>query len=404
MANMQTLEEIRADLRPASFGGVSFQVKSATGEYGHRSVVHEFPNSDNHYTEQLGRKARRFRVEGYIPGSVWQSGRDRLILAVESGDALTFRHPFYKQFKTAKALSLSTTEDKDELGLVRFSMELVEEVSISPLLGIEFVPHLIQVSLDNFVTDVAGSLTANLDIRNFGDAVRTTGVGIIQDWAGALEGARTVTALGSGGAELATAISGLFNAAEDIIDGDDISGTLSNIVDLWRTAVETPTDGAAGLFDLIYEGVDLRPSTSTSTTSQQKAQTSIVLNRTFRRTFGGLWAELTASRDFPGRAEASVSRNNVVRWVDSEAQLIDALTEPEVCASFDRLRSRVIEDITAKWSNSEPVIDIRLPRQQSAIYIADKLYGDPTRAASVWERNPSSSPSLIGPDIEVLVR
>ncbi|TNY06237.1 DNA circularization protein, partial [Escherichia coli] len=46
------------DLRPASFRGVGFFVASDQGEYGRRGPVHEYPNRDNPYFEDLGEKAR----------------------------------------------------------------------------------------------------------------------------------------------------------------------------------------------------------------------------------------------------------------------------------------------------------------------------------------------------------
>ena len=53
-------------LRPASFRGVPFVVLAGTVSAGRRLARHEYPQRDIPYMEDMGRRAREYKVEGSI--------------------------------------------------------------------------------------------------------------------------------------------------------------------------------------------------------------------------------------------------------------------------------------------------------------------------------------------------
>ena len=61
--------------RQASFRNISFYVPSHEAAGGRRTVVHEFPNSDIPYAQDMGGKAKRFRIEARIYGEDYIIGR-----------------------------------------------------------------------------------------------------------------------------------------------------------------------------------------------------------------------------------------------------------------------------------------------------------------------------------------
>ncbi len=69
----------REDLRPASYRGVPFYVKSRGVEGGKRTALHEIFNRDLPYVEELGRRARQFRVDAFVLGEDYIEKRDALI-------------------------------------------------------------------------------------------------------------------------------------------------------------------------------------------------------------------------------------------------------------------------------------------------------------------------------------
>lgn len=88
------------NLRPASWRGVPFQVNGDDAEFGRHVVVHEFPQRDKPYVEDLGRKVRKFKLDAWVCAhknngfNPWPE-RDALIEAVEAGDVGTLVHPIW---------------------------------------------------------------------------------------------------------------------------------------------------------------------------------------------------------------------------------------------------------------------------------------------------------------------
>lgn len=87
-------------LQQASFRGVPFGVLSAQGKFGRRVAVHEYPNRDKPYVEDLGRSTRRITLTGFlVENSLIYGGgdvfaqRDAMVAAAETAGKGTLIHP-----------------------------------------------------------------------------------------------------------------------------------------------------------------------------------------------------------------------------------------------------------------------------------------------------------------------
>ena len=110
---------------PASFRGVRFHVRAHENTGGRRLQTHQYPGSDEPFTEDLGRRAREFSVEAYIVGDDYMERRDALLDACEKGGPGTLIHPYRGQREVAcdrYRLSESTAEGR----MCRITLELVE--------------------------------------------------------------------------------------------------------------------------------------------------------------------------------------------------------------------------------------------------------------------------------------
>ena len=87
-------------LQQASFRGVPFGVFGSDGRFGRRVAVHEYPNRDKPYIEDLGRSTRRISLTGFLienslvyGGGDALSQRDAMVAAAEAAGAGTLVHP-----------------------------------------------------------------------------------------------------------------------------------------------------------------------------------------------------------------------------------------------------------------------------------------------------------------------
>lgn len=113
-------------LQPASFRGVPFKVSDDEATYGRRTTTHEYPLREVPFTEDLGRKARRYSVSAYLVGSDYMSQRDRLLTALEKGGSATLVHPFYGSVTVNVDGEIKVQHSRDNGGMCTISLQFVE--------------------------------------------------------------------------------------------------------------------------------------------------------------------------------------------------------------------------------------------------------------------------------------
>lgn len=112
-------------LIPASFRGMPFHVDVGAKVSGRRNVVHEYPKRDDPYTEDMGRRARRFQISAYVIGSFYVLERDALVAALELEGAGTLIHPTMGAMQVV-CDGYSVSESREEGGMARFEIQFVE--------------------------------------------------------------------------------------------------------------------------------------------------------------------------------------------------------------------------------------------------------------------------------------
>lgn len=112
-------------LRPSSFRGVSFHVDEAIRGGGRRQALFEFPKRDEPYAEDMGRRARRFTVVGYLIGPNYIEIRDALIDALEQEGPGQLEHYLYGSFRVSVD-NYTTSESRERGGMCRIDMQFVE--------------------------------------------------------------------------------------------------------------------------------------------------------------------------------------------------------------------------------------------------------------------------------------
>lgn len=148
----------RLNLTPASFRGVQFHVETNELGGGRRDVVHEFPNRDTPYSEDLGRRARRFSVTGYIVGPTYTINRDALIAALEQEGAGTLILPT-QSAQQVQVDHYTNIEQRTRGGMCTVEMTFSEAgQAISTSFGIDTAS-----SVTNAANTASTTLTNNLN-------------------------------------------------------------------------------------------------------------------------------------------------------------------------------------------------------------------------------------------------
>ena len=118
-------EKLSKSLRPASWRGVPFGVDSTDMGAGRRTQVHEYPQRDKPWVEDLGRAAREVGFDAFVTGADYVDQANRLLAAIEQAGPGTLVHPWFGTL-TVSLKDLARVTFNRELGYARFSLSFVE--------------------------------------------------------------------------------------------------------------------------------------------------------------------------------------------------------------------------------------------------------------------------------------
>ncbi len=112
----------------AAFRGAMFFVEIEQRGGGRRVVPHEYPKRNDPYSEDMGRSATRFAVQGYLIGPNYLDLKDALITALEADGPGTLRLPlpYRGQDVEVMVLNYGVTETRERGGMCTVDMSFIE--------------------------------------------------------------------------------------------------------------------------------------------------------------------------------------------------------------------------------------------------------------------------------------
>lgn len=118
------MKKFADELRPASFRGIPFSVESTDLEAGRRVQVHEYPQRDKPFAQDMGRHTRRLEFDAFVVGADYINQANALLAAVEKVGAGQLVHPFFGSM-SVNALPCKVVFDK-ALSFATFHFVFVE--------------------------------------------------------------------------------------------------------------------------------------------------------------------------------------------------------------------------------------------------------------------------------------
>ncbi|MFQ0994044.1 DNA circularization protein [Gilliamella sp. BG2] len=111
------------NLLPASFRGVPFQVSGTSSEFGRRNQTHEYPFRDVPYTEDLGRSARKNKIDAFVVGDDHKEQAEKLVEAIEEEGAGTLIHPILGELNVniVGTATVSNSVENGRMSVISFS-------------------------------------------------------------------------------------------------------------------------------------------------------------------------------------------------------------------------------------------------------------------------------------------
>lgn len=135
-------------LKRGTYRSIPFYYQSTSESSGFKYAEHTYPGSDNFTIEQLGKRPKRFNIEGKVD----YDRRDDIDVALNTPGSGILSHPLYGNF-IVKVLEYTKTDSKDELGFYSYSMVFAVEIGL-------IIPRLSTVGLQAISTLRATGVTA----------------------------------------------------------------------------------------------------------------------------------------------------------------------------------------------------------------------------------------------------
>ncbi len=408
----------RDQLQPASFRGVPFHVEGDDLSAGRRVQVHEYPQRDKPYVEDLGRATRRFSVTGYIIGADYMAGRDRLLAAVEEAGPGALVHPYYGSLQVVADGECRVAHSDREGGMCRFSLSFVEAGelafpsarantasvleqkadALATVGSTDFAGWFTLDGLPDFVTEGAlADLTSAIDLA-------AAALGLYQaGWSGvARRLLGQVNSLFGRPLTLAQRMMGLFAAFDGTGSGGISGGTYTEADgQVSYTPAPASAEGAytgpaprLAALSKVAAYTPPAPSYTVATPARrQQAANSEAVAGLVRRAALVQSARTVAAVDWPVYDDAVQVRDRLADQIDQEASR-PSTSDPAFRALTD-LRVAVVRDITARSSDSARLRTVRPVTVQPAVMLAYDLYEDAGRDEEIVARNRIRHPGFV---------
>jgi prophage DNA circulation protein len=145
----------------ASFRGVAFHVDTRTRASGRRIAMHEYPKRDIPYAEDMGRRARKFPITGYLIGPDYLTQKNRLIEVFEAEGPGLFQHPALGSIN-AVVDSYTVLESRERGGMCNIEVQFCEAGLPGDSVVFAATQSLINAAAASLESTAASTLDANL--------------------------------------------------------------------------------------------------------------------------------------------------------------------------------------------------------------------------------------------------
>lgn len=121
----------REQIRPATFRGTPFGVTGDDKEGGRRTVVHEFPQREEVYVEDLGAATTRFTVQAFVLGPDYMAKRDALEQSLSEPGPGTLVHPWYGEVTVSQFAPYKVKHTAQDGGMCVFTLSFARDAEPS---------------------------------------------------------------------------------------------------------------------------------------------------------------------------------------------------------------------------------------------------------------------------------
>jgi len=354
--------------------------------------MHEYPQKDTPWAEDLGRRQRTWNVTGYVLGSGYMALRDRMISACEqSGDGILV-HPYLGNL-TVVCVSCNYTERDEEGGICRFQFTFAEPGSTGAPWAERGVGALLRLAGGNLnLAAIAGFAGFSFHVAGFQDFVAEAAAADLERLAAILEGLRGPTVQTADQAALEARRHILALAALDpaSVPAETIAATVLDAVAAFAASV-APALALDGLDALTLVAFAGPPTPTTTPGRAQQAENAASLTALVQQAAIAALPGPVSAVPLQVYEDLVAVRRRVVELCD---RVLELATDPAYQA-IDEIRAQAIADLTARGATLLPLRRYTTLLPRPSLVLALRLYQDPSRDAELVARTGAVHPGFL---------
>ena len=389
-------------LRPASFRGVPFFVDTSQFTTGRRVQLHEFPDRDNPFPEDLGKVSGTFKVDGHILGDDYFEIKEALVEACEKEGPGELIHPYFGTLQVQVG-PVSIDEDTKEGRIASVTFLFYQAGDDRFPKNIDDKQALLETGADNALAAAKGDFDENFSILGRAGFVVDTARTAVENAADAFGEAtagieQTIEEI----ADLAFSIRNLKAEVNDLLQSPaKLSARLLDSLSLMEDALGVP-EGKLRAHSTLFGFVgNADVNFSTITPSRQKQSENEDSINNFIRRAAIIRGTVQASEvEFESVEAATAQREELVDLIEDQSQ---TATNDDVFQTLGDLNAQLVDVVPSVDSELPNVQTVSLDSTTHSLFLAYDLFENPDAEQDIIDRNGVRHPGFILGETELEV-
>lgn len=390
------------NLRPASFRGVPFFVETSKRTLGRRVVVHEFPNRDTPYTQDMGRISDSFEIDGHVLGINYDEAKKKLEEVFNKKGPGELVHPYYG-LMLVQVGPVEFTESTKEGAILYFSATFKEAGSNDFPKSINDKAAILADAADKALADAKSDFDKSFSVAGIpGFAVASARDKIAAAQKAYDSATKGIADISEAAAQLAFSTRNLVAETNDLLlSPSRLSQRLLGSFSLLKNAISNARLRTDALGSFFKFGADDSGGTASTPVRRQEAKNKDAFNNLMRRA-----AVINAAVD------AQQAQYQSFNEAQEQRDEITTVIEEQIRTTEDTELYQSLIDLHAALVTAVPDADADLPNLRqvttddvtSSLHLAYDLFEDARTEADIITRNNIRNPGFIsqGRVLEVL--
>lgn len=391
------------NLRPASFRGVPFYIETAKKTLGRRAVVHEFPNRDTPYTQDMGRISNAFTIEGHVLGNDYDVEKKKLEDVFNKAGPGELVHP-YDGLKKVQVGPVEFSESTKEGAILFFSATFYEAGSNDFPKSINDKGAILLSASQRALASAKAVFDKAFTIAQMpGFAVESARSKIASAQKAFNSTTKGLNQIRGAASQLAFSTRNLVAETNDLLKSpSSLSSRLLDSFDLVKSSVENARLQTGALTSLFGFGSDDPGDSSASTPVRvQEAKNKDAFNN-LMRTAAVINASVTAQQaDYESFQDAEAVRDQITAVIEEQIRLTD---DTELYQALVDVHAALVSALPDEDADLPNLKEVTTDGATSSLHLAYELFQDPRTEADIIARNKIKNPGFIpkGQILEVL--